>query len=124
MRTGCRLLLVLAALARCGAARAQCPDAGPPPGVVIVVGGVGGWDPLPGCTLLVCPLAGIGHQVYDFYWAHGWGRPFRDLMDTAHLIRKADELAELIVRCKEHVPERPIYVVAKSGGTGLALLAA
>jgi pimeloyl-ACP methyl ester carboxylesterase len=126
MRTGCRLLLVLAALGRCSAAGAQSLHSEPPapPGVVIVVGGVGGWDPLPGCTQFVCPLAGVDHQVYDFVWGHGWGQFFRDLMDTPHLVRKADELAELILQCKEHAPERPIYVVAKSGGSGLALLAA
>jgi hypothetical protein len=126
MRTGCRLLLMLAALCRCAAAQAQsaAPRPDPSPGVVIVVGGVAGWDPLPGSLQLVCPVAGVPHQVYDFVWGHGWGRFFRDLMDTPHLVRKADELAQLILNCKEHTPERPIYVVAKSGGTGLVLLAA
>ena len=37
---------------------------------------------------------------------------------------KAEELADYIRRLRAEDPNRPIYIVAKSGGTGLALLAA
>jgi pimeloyl-ACP methyl ester carboxylesterase len=121
----CRWLLALGAVLASGAlARAQCPEPPPGPGLVIVVGGVAGWDFLPTSAQLVCPLAGVPHQIHDFVWGHGWGRFFSDLMDSPHLARKADELARLILDYKAAAPDRPVYVVAKSGGSALALLAA
>jgi hypothetical protein len=126
MLSRCRLLLVLAvAVGRCAPAGAQTPDASPPPepGTVFVVGGIGGWDPLGKSAMLVCPVAGVPHRVVDFFWSHGVGRSFSDLMDTPHLARKAEELAALILETKQAAPDRPIYLLAKSGGTGLALLA-
>jgi pimeloyl-ACP methyl ester carboxylesterase len=126
MSSRCRLLLALAvALGRGAAMRAQSPAAAPAPeaGTIFVVGGIGGWDPLGRSTKLVCPVAGVPHRVVDFFWSHGVGRSLRDLMDTPHLARKAEELAALILETKQAAPERPIYLVAKSGGTGLALLA-
>jgi pimeloyl-ACP methyl ester carboxylesterase len=73
---------------------------------------------------LVLPLAGVEHDICDFVWTHGWGQVFRDLQDTPHLTCKADELAALIVQYREQEPDRPVYLLAKSGGAGLALLAA
>jgi hypothetical protein len=103
------------------AARAQTPEA--PPGTVFVVGGIGGWDPTGRNAKLVFPAAGVRHRVHDFIWTHGLGQSFRDLMDTAHLAKKAEELAALILQTREAAPDRPIYLIAKSGGVGLALLA-
>src|ERR1051325_312319 len=54
----------------------------------------------------------------------GWGQMFRDLQDTEHLLNKAGDLASQILSFKETHPERPVYLLAKSGGAGLALLAA
>jgi hypothetical protein len=116
-------VLLLAALG--GTAAARAPEGGPQrPGVVVIVGGVGGWDPLPRSAELVFPLAGVPHRICDFVWTHGWGQMFTDLQDTSHLVAKARELASLILQFKTCEPERPVYLVAKSGGTGLALLAA
>jgi hypothetical protein len=119
-----RLLL---ALLTAGALAAPVPAQDPPParsGVIVVIGGVGGWDPLPRSAELVFPWAGVPHRVYDFVWTHGWGQLFRDLQDTPHVIQKSAKLASQILQFKECEPDRPIYVVAKSGGAGLALLAA
>lgn len=121
-----RLVLVLAvAVAGDSGARAQAPVTPPasPPGTVFVVGGVGGWDPMGKSARLVFPAAGVQHRVYDFIWTHGIGRSLSDLTDTTHLAKKAEELAALILACKQAAPDRPVYLVAKSGGTGLALLA-
>jgi alpha-beta hydrolase superfamily lysophospholipase len=110
-------VLTVGAAAR--AARAQEP----PPGLVILVSGVGGYDSLQ----LSAPLflrRGLNHEYYNFVWTHGVGRLFRDLQDTAHAVRKAGELAAFIRARKEAEPNRPIFVVAKSGGCGVALLAA
>jgi len=110
-------------LALGGPAHAQQPEPARA-GVIVVVGGVGGWDPLPRSAELVFPWAGVRHKVYDFVWTHGWGQLFRDLQDTPHVMRKACELASEIVAFKETHPDRPVYLLAKSGGAGLVLLAA
>src|SRR6266700_2160970 len=92
------LLALLVAVALGAPARAE-PAARA--GVIFVIGGVGGWDPLPRSAELVFPWAGVPHKVYDFVWTHGWGQLFRDLQDTPHLVRKAGELAAQILRFKE-----------------------
>jgi hypothetical protein len=93
-------------------------------GVVYLVGGIGGLDSMGSCARAVLPAAGIHHELRDFIWTHGKGSFLKDLQDTPHLVRKADELAAQIKEQHAREPERPIFVVAKSGGTGLALLAA
>jgi hypothetical protein len=113
---------LLTLLAGAGLARAQAEPA--PKGLVIVVGGVGGYDTLPLSARMTFPHAGVPHEVYNFVWTHRVGQLFRDLQDTEHVIRKSHELADLIRQRKESAPDQPIYLVAKSGGAGLALLAA
>jgi pimeloyl-ACP methyl ester carboxylesterase len=95
-----------------------------PKGIVYVVGGIGGIDTMPGSAKFFLPRAGVDHEIVNFVWTHGWGRLLSDLQDTKHVVRKADELAVLIRRQKERQPDRRIFLVAKSGGAGLALLAA
>src|SRR5229473_6365752 len=93
-------------------------------GLVIVVGGVGGID-IVGCAAQwALPRAGVSHEVIDFCWTHGWGKVFKDLQDTQHCLRKADELASSVWYLKLVEPNRPIYLVGKSGGAGLVLAAA
>lgn len=93
------------------------------PGVVFVVEGVGGFTLFNHAVRWALPLAGVRHEVRDFVWTHGTGKILKDLQDTPHLLRKADELAGAILRVKAQNPDRPVYVVAKSGGTGLTLAA-
>lgn len=93
-------------------------------GVVFVVGGVGGIDPLGPATRWALPRAGLNHEVREFVWTHGFGQVFKDLQDTRYLLRKANELAAAVRRVKSDEPDRPVYFIAKSGGTGLALAAA
>jgi hypothetical protein len=94
------------------------------PGVVFVVGGVGGYDCVGAAAEWALPRAGVPHEVRDFVWTHGWGRLFKDLQDTPHLLRQADRLAEEVRKIKEKDPDRPVYLVGKSGGTGVVLGAA
>lgn len=70
------------------------------------------------------PKAGVKHEVREFVWTHGRGLFFKDLQDHQHLVKKAEELADFIRRLRAENPKRPIYIVAKSGGTGLALACA
>jgi pimeloyl-ACP methyl ester carboxylesterase len=93
-------------------------------GMVFVVGGVGGWDVLGSASQRELPRVGIHHEVRDFAWTHGWGQPFKDLQDTPHMLKKADELAGEIRKIKHQQPDRPIYLIGKSGGAGIVLAAA
>jgi pimeloyl-ACP methyl ester carboxylesterase len=100
--------------------------AGPPetPGLVIVVGGIGGVEIIaPGLRWLL-PHLGVHHEVRNFVWTHGTGKFMQDLQDAPHVIEKANELAALIRQAKTEAPQRPIYLIGKSGGAGLSLLAA
>jgi hypothetical protein len=90
-------------------------------GIVIVIGGVGGLDILGWSAPRALNKSGIKHHVREFHWTHGWGMIFRDLQDQHHLQAKAEELARLVRRLQTDYPGRPIYILAKSGGTGLAL---
>src|SRR5713101_1425597 len=93
-------------------------------GVVFVVGGVGGWDILGPASQWELPRVGIRHEIRDFVWTHGFGQPFKDLQDKDHLVRKAEILAEEIRKVKKLDPQRPVYLIGKSGGAGLVLAAA
>jgi hypothetical protein len=116
--------MALAALGSEPAPAQETPAPSVKPGVVYTVGGIGGIDILGWSAARSLPRAGIPHEVRDFVWTHGWGQLFKDLQDHDHLLRKADELASEIRQIKSRDPSRPIYVVGKSGGTGLVLAAA
>jgi pimeloyl-ACP methyl ester carboxylesterase len=119
-------VLALAALVvflEAAPAQAQA-SAAQKPGLVFVVGGVGGLDLLGASAQWALPCVGVKHEVRDFVWTHGWGRILKDLQDTRYLLHKADVLASEIRRAKADDPSRPVYLIGKSGGCGLALAAA
>jgi hypothetical protein len=93
-------------------------------GVVLVVCGIGGIDFVALSSQWALPRAGVRHEIREFPWSHGKGRLLRDLQDTQHCLRKANELAAEVRKIKAQDPERPVYLVGKSGGTGLVLAAA
>jgi len=102
--------------------QAQPPEE--PTGIVIVVAGVGGLDFLGTAAQIALPRSGVKHEVREFVWTHGYGQMIKDLQDKEHVQKKAAELARVIHRLKEENPNRKIYLLAKSGGTGLVLAAA
>jgi hypothetical protein len=95
-----------------------------PPGIIFIVGGIGGIDITGTLAQMSLPRAGVPHEIRDFIWTHGVGHFLKDLQDTRHVLKKAVELAELIRRARAENPDRPIFIIAKSGGAGLALAAA
>lgn len=95
-----------------------------PRAIVICIGGVGGLDILGWSAERVLGKAAPRYHVREFVWTHGWGQLFKDLQDHRHLEAKAEELARLVRRLQAQYPGCPIYFLAKSGGTGLALRAA
>jgi hypothetical protein len=103
-----------------GAARAN-PR---PAGVVFVVGGIGGLDPLQGSASAALSWAGVPHEVRVFEWTHGKCRLLRDLWDTEHLLAQGARLAEEIQAVKAQDPRRPVYLLGHSAGAGVILAAA
>jgi pimeloyl-ACP methyl ester carboxylesterase len=118
-------LLLFAALALfCQETRSAEPACGAKPGVVFVVGGVGGVDPLQSWARLALPLSGVPHEIRVFEWTHGKFRYLRDLQDTRYLKEKAAELAALVLAVKEEDPSRPVFLIGHSAGAALVLEAA
>lgn len=93
------------------------------PGLVIIVEGVGGIDMVCKSAALAFRQVGLPHEVHYFNWSHGAGKVLRDLQDTQHVFKKAEELAAFIKDYRDRHPRRRIYVIGKSGGTGLVLYA-
>ncbi len=93
-------------------------------GVIFVVGGVGGIDFVGFASQWALPRAGVRHEIRDFVWTHGKGHLFRDLQDTQHCLQKAEELAQKVRQVKAADPDRPVFLMGKSGGAGIVLAAA
>ena len=95
------------------------------PGVVFVIGGVGGrLSPLNLTAHWALPRGDVTHELREVVWTHGDGMILRDLQDIRHLLAKAIELAEMVRAVKQKEPDCPVYFLAHSGGCGLALAAA
>lgn len=117
--------IVLAVLLAAAAARADGPAAPEVRlGVVFVVGGVGGTDPIQTWAQFALPLAGVPHEVRVFEWTHGKFHVLRDLQDTRYLQDKAADLAARVLAVKAEDPARPVYLVGHSAGAALVLEAA
>jgi pimeloyl-ACP methyl ester carboxylesterase len=93
------------------------------PGLVIIVEGIGGLDLIGKSANYSLKHVGLLHEIHHFTWTHGTGKFLKDLQDTQHVLKKADELAAFIKDYRARYPNRPIYIVGKSGGTGLVLYA-
>ena len=122
MTTPRRIVLALfAALVLSAVVRADAPLPEGKPGVIFVVGGVGGVDPLQRWAQVALPLAGVPHEVRVFEWTHGKFRPLRDLQDTRYLQERAAELADQVRAVKAEDPSRPIFLIGHSAGAALVL---
>ncbi len=92
-------------------------------GVVYIVGGIGGLDPLGLSAKWALPRAGVQHEIREFEWTHGKCRPLRDLQDSRYFEERATELAALVRAQRSQEPDRPIFLVGHSAGAGLVLRA-
>jgi hypothetical protein len=94
-----------------------------PRGLVIVIGGIGGLD---WCGIALRRLLKNKRPPFTiqiFPWGLGFGRWHADLTNISNRDMKAKLIAETIRLYKANQPECPVFVVAKSGGSGVAVKA-
>src|SRR6516162_5502717 len=83
--------------------------------IVLIVGGVGGLENLKLGTQWALKHAGLDCEVRNFEWTHGKGHILKDLQDTRQHARKTAELVDEIRKIKESDPDRPLYIIGRSG---------
>ena len=92
-----------------------------PRGLVLTVGGVGGFD-LSGTGLrYVLGAAGLPYAIHVFPWSHGLGRWYADLTDVPNRDAKAAQLADVVRRFKSRHADVPVFLVGKSGGSAVVV---
>ncbi|HEY9715930.1 MAG TPA: hypothetical protein V6C69_00570 [Trichormus sp.] len=88
-------------------------------GIVYIIDGAGssGFTPL---VLKSC-LAQLPYEVEQFHWSTGWLRVLSDLTNRDNMQAKSDQLLRTLCNYKNVNPDRPIFIIAKSAGTAIAL---
>jgi hypothetical protein len=94
-----------------------------PGSLILTVGGVGG-ENLCGTGLrYVVGAERLPYTVEYFPWGHGFGRWYADLSDVANRDFQAGRIADVIRQFQAGRPGNPVFLVAKSGGAGIAVKA-
>jgi pimeloyl-ACP methyl ester carboxylesterase len=92
-------------------------------GLVLIADGVGGLD-LCGTGLIhVAAKAGSTHEVRIVPWGHGFGKWHRDLTNVENHRLWAAKIVADVADFHASKPQASVYLVGKSGGTGVAVLA-
>ncbi len=94
-----------------------------PRGLVMVIGGVGGLDWCGIALRRMLKDRRPPHAIQIFPWGLGFGRWHADLTNAINRDPKARLIAETIRLYKASQPGCPVFVVAKSGGSGVAVKA-
>jgi hypothetical protein len=98
-------------------------DAPNPQGVVLVADGVGGLELCGTGLRYVMGAMGLHCSVRIVSWGHGLGRWHADLTNAGNHDLRAREIAEEVQRYRAQSPGSPVFLVGKSGGTGLVVKA-
>jgi hypothetical protein len=98
-------------------------DASGPQGLVLVADGVGGFDLCGAGLAHAMGAEKTPHSILVFPWGHGFGRWLADLTDVSNRDAMARRMADSIARFKDARPAGPVFVVAKSGGSGVVVKA-
>jgi hypothetical protein len=98
-------------------------EAVPAHGLVLVADGVGGLDLCGTGLRYMLGVERLPYAVELFPWGHGLGRWFADLTDVANRDHQAKLVAEAVRRFRSDHPEEPVFLVAKSGGSGIVVKA-
>ncbi len=89
--------------------------------LVLIADGVGGFD-LSTFGLRHVVGRGRGTQlVRGVAWGHGWGRWHVDLSNVANHRAKSEALANQVMAWRGEHPGAPVFLVGKSGGTGIVV---
>ena len=92
-------------------------------GLVLVADGVGGLDLCGTALRHVIRGAGEPCVVRLVPWGHGLGRWHADLTDAANHDEKGRGMAAEVAEFEARRPGAPVFLVGKSGGTGLVIRA-
>jgi hypothetical protein len=92
-------------------------------GLVVVADGVGGLDLCGTGLRYVAGAERLPYEIQLFPWGHGFGRWYADLTNAANRDAKAQLVADTIARYKTDYPDNPVFLVAKSGGSGVVVKA-
>lgn len=101
------------------------PDAAPPPddpaatGLVLVADGIGGFDLCVTGMKYATAWAGLPHRLQVVDWGHGFFRWYKDLSNVANHTARSAAVAQEVLAFREQNPDAPVYLVGKSGGTGI-----
>src|SRR3954451_10170302 len=96
---------------------------GPCRGLVLVADGVGGLDLCGTALRYVLAAEGLPYAIRVFPWGHGFGRWYSDLTNVTNRDAKAALLADAVRSFTAARPGDPVFMVAKSGGTGVVIKA-
>jgi hypothetical protein len=108
--------------ARFGALPGLAPG-GESQGLVVVADGVGGFDLCGTALVHVLRALELPYMVKVVSWGHGLGRWHADLTNASNRDLRAGEIAVMIQNFRRDNPALPVFVVGKSGGTGLIVKA-
>lgn len=92
-------------------------------GLVVVADGCGGLDLCAVGLRYVVGHSTVPCQVQVLNWGHGFGHWHADLTDTAHLEAQAAKAAQGVAEFLASHAGAPVYLVGKSGGTGVVVKA-
>jgi len=91
--------------------------------LILVADGVGGLDL---CGLGLRHVMGAAEGpclIRPVLWGHGWGRWHADLSDVANQRAGSRSVVADVLAWRERRPSAPVYLVGKSGGTGIVVRA-
>lgn len=92
-------------------------------GLVLIADGVGGLD-LCGTGLIhAAAKARLPHEVRIVCWGHGFGHWHRDLTNVENHKLRAAEIVAQVLEFRDKKPDAPVFLVGKSGGTGVVVRA-
>jgi hypothetical protein len=94
-----------------------------PRGLVLVIGGVGGLDWCGIALRVLVKTKRLPYVVQVVPWGLGFGRWYADLTNVINRDTQARHVAETIRLYKLSRPTCPVFLVAKSGGSGVAIKA-
>jgi hypothetical protein len=92
-------------------------------GLVLVADGIGGLDLCGTALRYVLSAEGLPYAIHVLPWCHGVGRWYADLTDVTNRDMSATLMSDAVRRFRDRQPGDPVFLVAKSGGSGVVVKA-